>query len=609
MNVLAKTAACLALLLLLGACTEKKTEAPVAAAIPPPTETAEEFVARANAELAELLKETGAAEWVRSTYITEDTAVIAAAASEKYAAWHSGMVQQALQYEGLELDAQTRRALELLKLGTSLPTPADPAKRKELTLIATELEGMYGAGQYCRNDNDCQSLSELEDILANSRDYDELTEAWQGWRTIAPPMREKYQRYVELVNEGAGELGYNDLGEMWRAGFDMSPAEFEQETSRLWEQVKPLYDELHCHVRARLGEVYGADKVPQDGPIPAHLLGNMWSQGWSFIYDLLEPYPGVADLDVDTTLKTKNYSPQEMVRSAENFYVSLGMSRLPDTFWERSQFTKPRDRDVVCHASAWGLDGGNDLRIKMCIKQTYDELRTIYHELGHNYYQGAYKDQPPLFKGGAHAGFHEAIGDTVTLSMTPQYLAEVGLVASAEESEQAVINRQMQMALDKIAFLPFGKLIDEWRWGVFSGQIAPEDYNKTWWELRTRYQGIAAPVARSEADFDPGAKYHVPSNVSYTRYFLAHILQFQFQRSLCEIAGHEGDLASCSVYGSKEAGARFYAMLESGQTEPWQDALEKLTGTREMDATAIIDYFAPLMAYLKEQNAGRSCGW
>jgi peptidyl-dipeptidase A len=608
MKIIAKTAACLALLLL-GACAENKTEAPLAAAIPPPAETAEQFVARANAELAELLKETGAAEWVRSTYITEDTAVIAAAASEKYAAWHSGMVQQALQYEDLELDAETRRALELLKLGTSLPTPSDAAKRKELTLIATELEGMYGAGQYCRNDGDCQSLSELEDILANSRDYDELTEAWQGWRTIAPPMREKYQRYVELVNEGAGELGYNDLGEMWRAGFDMSPSEFEQETSRLWDQVKPLYDELHCHVRARLGEVYGADKVPQDGPIPAHLLGNMWSQGWSFIYDLLEPYPGVADLDVDTTLQTKNYSPQEMVRSAENFYVSLGMSRLPDTFWERSQFEKPRDRDVVCHASAWGLDGGNDLRIKMCIKQTYDELRTIYHELGHNYYQGAYKDQPALFKGGAHSGFHEAIGDTVTLSMTPQYLAEVGLVASAEESEQAVINRQMQMALDKIAFLPFGKLIDEWRWGVFSGQIAPEDYNRAWWELRTRYQGIAPPVARSEADFDPGAKYHVPSNVSYTRYFLAHILQFQFQRSLCEIAGHEGDLASCSVYGSKEAGARLLAMLESGQTEPWQDALEKLTGTREMDATAIIDYFAPLMAYLKEQNASRSCGW
>jgi len=609
MKNLVRITASVSLLLLIGACDKKVSEEPDAKAAAAPAETAGQFVARANAELSELRKETGAAEWVRSTYITEDTAIIAAAASQKFAEWHSGMVQQALQYDGLELSPETRRAIDLLKLGTTLPTPSDAAKRKELTMIATELEGMYGAGRYCRSENDCKSLPELEDILANSRDFDELTDAWQGWRTIAPPMRERYQRYVELVNEGAGELGYGDLGQMWRAGFDMSPAEFEQETARLWQQVKPLYDELHCHVRAKLGEVYGADRVPQDGPIPAHLLGNMWSQTWGFIYDLIEPYPGVADLDVDSTLKKKNYSPQEMVRSAENFYVSLGMPRLPDTFWERSQFTKPRDREVVCHASAWGLDGGKDLRIKMCIKQTYDELRTIYHELGHNYYQGAYSNQPALFQDSAHAGFHEAIGDTVTLSMTPRYLAEVGLVGSAEESEKAVINRQMQMALDKIAFLPFSKLIDEWRWDVFSGKVGPGDYNKAWWELRTRYQGISPPLARSESDFDPGAKYHVPANVSYTRYFLAHILQFQFQRSLCEIAGHTGDLASCSVYGSKEAGERFYAMMASGSSEPWQDALEKLTGTRDMDATAIIDYFAPLMAYLREQNAGRSCGW
>ena len=353
--------------------------------------------------------------------------------------------------------------------------------------------------------------------MANSRDYGELLDAWQGWRTVAPPMREKYARYTALVNEGANELGYGDLGEMWRSGYDMSPAEFEQETARLWEQVRPLYDELHCHVRAKLAEVYGADKVPQDGPIPAHLLGNMWSQQWSSIYDLVEPYPGVAGFDVDTTLRKENYSPQEMVRSAESFYVSLGMPRLPDTFWERSQFTKPRDRDVVCHASAWGLDGGKDLRIKMCIKQTYEELEVIYHELGHNYYQGAYKNQPPLFQGGAHSGFHEAIGDTITLSMTPEYLAKVGLIDTPGESEQAVVNRQMRRALDKIAFLPFGKLIDEWRWGVFSGAIEPDNYNAAWWDLRTRLQGVSPPVARSEADFDPGAKYHVPANTPYTR--------------------------------------------------------------------------------------------
>lgn len=573
------------------------------------TETADEFVARANVELKELRRELGTADWVRMTYITEDTAALSARANERYAAWHSGMVAQSLQYDDDELSPETRRALDLLKLSTSAPAPNDAAKRRELTRIATDLEGMYGAGKYCRNDNDCLSLPELEDIITQSRDYDELLEAWQGWRTISPPMRDKFERFVELANEGAAELGYGDLGEMWRSGYDMSATDFHVEASRLWGQVEPLYEELHCHVRARLGELYGEDKVPQDQPIPAHLLGNMWSQGWSFIYDLMEPYPGVSDLDVDNTLKTKDYSPQEMVHSAEDFYVSLGLPRLPGTFWERSMFSKPADRDVVCHASAWGLDGGNDLRIKMCIKQTYDELRVIYHELGHNYYQSAYKDQPPLFQGGAHSGFHEAIGDTVTLSMTPNYLAEVGLVASAEQSREAVINRQMMLALDKIAFLPFGKLIDEWRWGVFSGQIPAADYNKTWWELRTRYQGIAPPVERTEADFDPGAKYHIPANVSYTRYFLAYILQFQFQRALCAATGYEGELQACSVYGSEEAGARLHAMLAAGQSEPWQNTLEKLTGTREMDASAIIDYFAPLMAWLQEQNEGRNCGW
>jgi peptidyl-dipeptidase A len=594
------------LVITLAACSQQAEEE-IAAAVP--TETAEEFVARVNEEIKELNRERGAAGWVRGTYITEDTAILSSLANERYAKWHGETVEAAMAYDDQELAPKTRRAIDLLKLGTSLPTPKDAAKRRELTEIATELTGIYGAGKYCRSDDDCISGTELELKMQQSRNYDELLELWEGWREVALPMRDKFERYVELANEGAGTLGYDNLGEMWRAGFDMSPAEFQTETGRLWEQVKPLYDELHCHVRARLGEVYGEDKVPQDGPIPAHLLGNMWAQEWASLFDLLEPYPGVSDLDVDSTLKTKDYSPQEMVRSAENFYVSLGMPRLPDTFWTRSQFNKPADREVVCHASAWGLDGGNDLRIKMCINQTYDELRVIYHELGHNYYQGAYKDQPPLFQGGAHGGFHEAIGDTVVLSMTPGYLAEVGLISSAEQSAQAVINRQMQMALDSIAFLPFGKLIDEWRWAVFSGEVAPEDYNKAWWDMRLRYQGIAPPVERTEEHFDPGAKYHVPANVSYTRYFLARILQFQFQRALCETAGHEGDLYSCSIFGNKEAGAKFQAMLETGQSAPWQETLEKLTGTQEMDASAIIDYFAPLMGYLKEQNEGRSCGW
>jgi len=575
-----------------------------------PAETAEEFVARVNEELMEISIERGAVGWVRATYINHDTAVLAARSQEKYAAWHSKTVAESLKFADQHLSPETARAIEILKLGTSQPAPNDEAKRKELATVTTDLSGLYGAGKYCPDDGrECMVLGDLENVVATSRDYDEILDAWVGWRTVAPPMRDKYQRFTELANEGANELGYSNLGEMWRARYDMSPTQFQDETSRLWTQVKPLYDELHCHVRAKLSEHYGEDKVPLDQPIPAHLLGNMWAQTWDNIYDMLEPYPGVADLDVTATIVEQEMTPQDMVRSAESFYVSMGLDPLPETFWERSQFSKPRDRDVQCHASAWGLDGGNDLRIKMCIKQTYEELAVIYHELGHNFYQRAYKDQDPVFHGGAHSGFHEAIGDTVVLAMTPNYLREVGLIDEVEQSEEALINDQMKRALAGISFLPFGKLIDEWRWGVFSGEITADNYNSAWWELRTRYQGIAPPVERSEADFDPGAKYHIPSNVSYTRYFLARILQFQFLQALCDASGHEGPLHECSFYDSKEAGARLNAMLTAGQSEPWQNTLEKLTGTREMDGGAIINYFQPLMGWLQEQNASRQCGW
>jgi peptidyl-dipeptidase A len=606
MKKFANLLAGITLALVLAACSQQAADETTAVA---PTETADEFVARVNDEFKEYWRELNAAGWLRATYINEDSGIVDALANQRYAAWHTAKVKEAMQYDDVEVSAETRRALNTLKLGALMVAPDDDAKRKEQATILTELGGMYGAGKYCREDGQCFSGNEMEALMQETRDYDELLKYWAGWRAIAVPMRDKYQRFTELANEGANEFGYGDMGDMWRSMYDMDSESFKGETGRLWGQVKPLYDELHCHVRATLGEHYGTDKVPQDGPIPAHILGNMWAQEWGFIYDIMEPYPGMSDLDVDSTLKTKNYSPQEMVRSAEDFYVSLGMERLPDTFWERSMFSAPADREVVCHASAWNLDGDDDLRIKMCIKQTYDELRVIYHELGHNYYQRAYNQQPMLFRDGAHGGFHEAIGDTITLSMTPEYLAEIGLIASAEQSRQAIINRQMQQALDKIAFLPFGKLIDEWRWGVFSGEISPENYNAAWWELRERYQGVAAPIERSEADFDPGAKYHVPGNVSYTRYFLARILQFQFQRALCDAAGHEGELHACSIYGSKEAGDRLTAMLEAGASQPWPETLEKLTGTKEMDASAIIDYFQPLMGYLKEQNEGRSCGW
>jgi len=572
-------------------------------------ETAKEFVTRIEAEGAILAKEIEAAYWVRNTYITPDTAILASKAGERSLAFQSSVVEQAKKFKGTDMDETTARAIELMLRGSSAPAPNDPKLQAELASVLTEMEGKYGAGSYCNEKGECRELQELEAVLASSRDYDELLDVWQGWRTVSPAYRETYQRFVELGNQGAKDSGFEDLADAWKSNYDMSPAEFTTEARRLWDQVKPFYDELHCHVRAKLGEEYGEDKVPQDGPIPAHLLGNMWSQTWDNIYPIMEPYKGVASLDVTASLKEQGYDELKMTQTAEGFFTSLGLPSLPESFYKNSMIKKPRDRNVVCHASAWDLDNGNDPRIKQCVEINEEQLSTLHHELGHIYYYLMYKDQPSTFKGGAHDGFHEAIGDTIVLSMTPSYLKEKGLIDEVVESNEATLNKQMKLALEKIAFLPFGKMIDEWRWKVFSGEIAPEDYNKGWWALRNEYQGIAPGVERTEANFDAGAKYHIPGNTPYTRYFLSFIMQFQFHKALCEKAGHEGPLHECSIYNNKDAGKALGDMLTMGQSKPWPEAMQALTGQSKMDGSAIIDYFAPLNAYLKEQNKGRQCGW
>ena len=573
------------------------------------TESAADFVARMEVEGNELSKEASAAYWVRSTYITSDTAILAAKAGERGLAFESAMVKQAKQYLGTDMVPDTTRAIELMLRGSSAPAPDDAALRAELSAILTDMEGQYGAGKYCNAEGVCKELQELEAVLAESRDYDELLEVWKGWREVSPPYRKEYQRFVEIGNLGAQEFGYDNLAELWQGGYDMDSKTFTIESRRLWDEVKPLYDELHCHVRAKLSETYGADKVALDKPIPAHLLSNMWSQTWDNIYDIMEPFPGVAPVDVTAAMQSQGWDEIKMTKTAEGFFTSLGMPALPDSFYKNSMLKKPRDRNVVCHASAWDIDNGNDPRVKQCVEVNGEQFGTLHHELGHIYYYLLYKDQPSIFKGGAHDGFHEAIGDTIQLSMTPSYLQEKGLMGEITEGHEATINKQMKLALEKIAFLPFGKMIDEWRWQVFSGEIAPEDYNAGWWKLREEYQGIEAPVARSEQDFDAGAKYHIPGNTPYTRYFLSFIMQFQFHKALREAAGQEGPLHECSIYNNKAAGEKLSNMLAMGQSKPWPDAMEAITGQRAMDGKAITDYFAPLNVWLKEQNKDRSCGW
>jgi len=574
-----------------------------APAADPTVEEARAFLEAANARLLELSNRAGRAQWVQVTYINPDTEAIAAEANEALLAAGVELAKQATRFDGLSLPADLARQMKLLKLALTLPAPSDPEAQAEQARLEVELKGMYGTGKY-----EGRALGELEKVMAESRDYDELLGVWRGWRTISPPMKPKYTRTVELGNAGARELGFADLGAMWRSKYDMPPDDFAAELDRLWGQVKPLYDALHAHVRARLAEAYGKDKVPADGLIPAHLLGNMWAQEWGFIYPLVAPPGGGRTYDLTELLRKKDVDERELVRIGERFFTSLGFAPLPETFWERSLFTKPEDREVVCHASAWDVDNDQDLRIKMCIKIDAEDFVTVHHELGHNFYQRAYREQPFLYRDSANDGFHEAVGDAVALSVNPSYLVRIGLLDEEPDTsgDTALL---LRTAMDKVAFLPFGLLIDQWRWKVFSGEVPPDRYNAAWWELREKYQGIRAPVPRTEADFDPGAKYHIPGYTPYTRYFLARILQFQFHRALCREAGYEGPLYRCSIYGNEKAGAKLKSMLAMGQSRPWPDALEELTGQREIDASALVEYFQPLQAWLDEQNRGRKVGF
>ena len=582
---------------------------PAAAQAPQPTPAeAKAFIDRAEAELKEADAFASRAAWVRANFITEDTGWLDTKASAEQKALVTRLAKEAARFNGVAVDPVTARKLMLLKLYMTLPAPDRPGAPAELAGLSTKLNSIDSTGKFTWRGKTL-TLNDAEDVLRTSRDPAELKAVWEGWHSVAPVMKADYPRLVELANEGSRGLGFKDTGALWRAGYDMSPDEFTAEADRLWTQVEPFYRNLHCYVRARLNEKYGSAVQPRTGPIRADLLGNMWAQEWGNIYDVVEPKGFSAGVNLEKLLVAKGYDPVKMVKTGEGFYSSLGFAPLPQTFWERSLIVRPRDREVVCHASAWNLDGQDDIRIKMCTKVTAEDFQTVHHELGHNYYQRAYKGQSVLFQGSANGGFHEATGDFAALSAaTPTYLQQIGLLDTAPAADQD-IPFLLRMALDKIAFLPFGLLVDKWRWQVFSGEVTPDTYNDAWWKLRLKYQGLVPPAERPADAFDPGAKYHVAASATYERYFMARIYQFQFQRAACAQAGWKGPLHRCSIYGQKAVGEKFNRMLELGQSQPWPQTLSVFTGEARTDASAVTDYFRPLNVWLTQQNRGERCGW
>ncbi|MBN8806201.1 MAG: M2 family metallopeptidase [Sphingopyxis terrae] len=603
----------LSLALAAPAYAQDNAAATAAPAATPTAADADAFIAAVEKDLFDYTVEASQVNWVNATYITDDTDAMAARINAVGTEKSVKYALEAAKYMDVPgLSADTKRKLDILRTGLVLPAPTKPGAATELNTIATDLQSQYGKGRGTLDGKEI-SGSDIEAEMGNLKHTPaEFAEMWTSWHdNVGAPMKDDYARMVAIANEGAKELGFADTGAMWRSGYDMSPEDFAKTTERLWQEVKPLYMALHTYVRWKLNEKYGDAVQPKTGPIRADLLGNMWAQEWGNIYPLVAP-PGSGDLgyDIGDLLKEKGKAPLDMVKAGENFYSSLGFAKLPDTFWKRSQFLKPADREVVCHASAWDIDNKDDIRIKMCIKVNSDDFVTIHHELGHNYYQRAYNKQPFLYLNGANDGFHEAIGDFIALSITPQYLVDIGLLDKAKvPSADKDIGLLLRQAMDKVAFLPFGLLVDRWRWGVFDGSIKPADYNKAWTQLRLQYQGITPPVARPETAFDPGAKYHIPGNTPYTRYFLARVLQFQFYQAACKQSGWKGPLHRCSFYGNKKVGQKLNAMLEMGASKPWPDALEVFTGSRDMSGKAMMEYFAPLKKWLDEQNKGKPSGW
>ena len=570
---------------------------------------AKAFMARAESELSDMSDEASLVFWNQATNITDETNAAAAEVGARATKLAVSLANESKTFNIDDLPPDLARKFTRLRAGITIPAPSTEGAAEELSNITTGLDAAYGTGTFNYKGKDL-TLDELSTIIETSRDPEELKAVWEGWRTVSPAMKDDYARMVEIANEGARELGYTSLDQMWLSNYDMPPEEMEAEVDRLWGQVEPLYDELHCYARTKLNAQYGDDVQPKTGPIRADLLGNMWAQDWSGIYDVVKTDTPGPSYNLTARLVEKGYDPIKMVKTGEAFFTSLGLAPLPQTFWERSMITRPADREVICHASAWDLDNKEDVRIKMCTEVNKEDFDTVHHELGHNFYQRAYKDQDLLYKDGAHDGFHEAIGDFVGLSITPEYLKQIGLIDESEmppaEADTALL---LNTALTKVAFLPFALTVDGWRWDVLSGETAPEDYNDAWWAKRLELQGIIPPGERPADAFDPGAKYHIPGNTPYLRYFLSYVMQFQFHKAACEQAGWEGPLHRCSIYDNKEVGERFNAMMEMGASKPWPDALESFTGTREMDGSAIVEYFDPLMVYLKEANAGQSCGW
>ncbi|XP_071562887.1 angiotensin-converting enzyme-like [Temnothorax nylanderi] len=582
---------------------------------------AQQLLKNINARYAEWSNKQSITSWNYASNMTDENLAEKLRVSAEAANASKQIAQEVNAFPWRELDDESikRQFKKLGILGTAA-LPEDSYKEFEMTI--SKMENIYSTAKICdykdKNKCDLALEPEITEKLMCSRDPEELKHIWIEWRKASgEKVKSLFPQYVELANTAARLNNFSDYAEYWMK--DYEAADFPEQIENQWQQLKPLYLQLHAYVRRELRKKYGEDIVSEDGPIPAHLLGNTWAQTWSNIADFTMPFPGKQLPDVTATLVEQGYNATSMFRLAENFFTSINLSAMPDTFWEKSILTKQKDVDMICHASAWDFYDGKDFRIKQCTRVNMEDLLTAHHEMGHVEYYLQYKNQPTVFKEGANPGFHEAVGDVISLSVsTPSHLKKIDLLKDDSTDQEALLNHLYVKSLDKIAFLPFAYMMDRWRWNVFQGKVTPDNYNCNWWSLAEEYQGIEPPVDRTEEDFDPGSKYHIIADVEYIRYYVSFVIQFQFHKALCtkakEYDPNNPDtklLSQCDIYGNKDAGNLLKSMLELGSSKPWPDAMEKISGQRQMDAAGLLEYFKPLTDWLIKENkkTNEYIGW
>jgi peptidyl-dipeptidase A len=620
---------CIALSVLLSACTNEQdssiseSQNDVTIKSSYTEKDVKEFLEHSGSEARKLLTDYALAGWTGVIYVTPDTQATTKLLWDRAAAQDKAAAQEVRKFDDVEMNSSLKRQVNILKLSAMEAIPLDKHNADKLSGFSGELITAASNTLNCGDNSNCRNTTIINSLMAKSDDYHELLKLWSEASEQYKPMNEIYKSRVNLANEGARDVGYSDVGALWRSYYDMPEQEFETELDKVWGQIQPLYNAMQCHIKSKLSDKYGNDKINLDSPIDAHLMGSVEANNWSNLQSLVMPNQPtlIRNYNISEALVEQHYDANNIVKTAEGLYTSMGFKPLPESFWERSQFTKPVYPDggyVNANCNAFPLDlGGDDQRFHMCIEPNENDFKKAHSIMEFSYYAMAYNmHQPYYFQNlsGDPASFL-AMNDAMELSLTPEYLKKMGLIEKVPDASHDIAFL-MQTAFEKIMDIPYYLAVEKWRWQVYSGEISPNDYNEKWWDLREQYQGVSAPTERSINHFDPGASKYVVHDRSLKDRIMAGIMSFQFQKALCDATNSEttgSDIARhrCTVYQSKEAGDRMQAMFNQGKSVPWQQALSTLSGDPEgrvnLDGTAINEYFAPLKQYLDEQNKGLSC--